>query len=313
LIRIKAPKQMGKTSLMVRILAQARTAAFHTVTLNFHLAEIKAFTDLRQFLHWFCTAVGQGLNLPNRLVDYWDDIFGANYNSTDYFENYLLPAIEAPLVLALDEIDVIFNHPEIATDFFGLLRVWYEKSKYGDGNSHTWQKLRLVMVHSTEVYIPININQSPFNVGLSVNLPEFTPEQVKELAQRHGLNWSEPHQGTHITQLMHLVGGNPYLIRMALYHLSHGQIDIEHFLQTATQENSVYSEHLWRQLKTLQEHPELLTSYQKVVLSSASLEAIGLVQAMKLQSMGLIKVQLDRIVSSCDLYHQYFSLCLASL
>ncbi|NET37959.1 MAG: serine/threonine protein kinase, partial [Cyanothece sp. SIO1E1] len=42
LIRIKAPKQMGKTSLMVRILAQARTAAFHTVTLNFHLAEIKA-------------------------------------------------------------------------------------------------------------------------------------------------------------------------------------------------------------------------------------------------------------------------------
>ena len=36
-----------------------------------------------------------------------------------YFERYLLPEINAPLVLGLDEVDQVFEHAEIATDFFG--------------------------------------------------------------------------------------------------------------------------------------------------------------------------------------------------
>ena len=44
-----------------------------------------------------------------------------------------------PLVLGLDEVDLMFQHPEIATDFFGLLRAWHEKSK----NEEIWKRLRL--------------------------------------------------------------------------------------------------------------------------------------------------------------------------
>jgi transcriptional regulator with XRE-family HTH domain len=165
LIRIKAPKQMGKTSVMARILQYARMEGFRTVPLSFQLADSAIFTDLNRFLQWFCAVVTRCLGLPNRVIEYWDEIFGSNYNCTDYFENYLLAEIESPIVLALDEVDVVFNYPEIATDFFGLLRAWYEKAKYGNSGSDVWEKLRLVVVHSTEVYIPLNINQSPFNVG----------------------------------------------------------------------------------------------------------------------------------------------------
>ena len=47
LIRIKAPCQMGKTSLMTRILARAASQDYRTVVLDFQLAEQKNFPGFR--------------------------------------------------------------------------------------------------------------------------------------------------------------------------------------------------------------------------------------------------------------------------
>ena len=105
------------------------------------------------------------MHLANQLDDYWDKIFGSKVNCKDYFEKYILPQIDSPLILGLDEIDRVFQYPDIAEDFLGLLRAWHEESKRRD----IWKKFRLIVVHSTEVYIPMNINQSPFNVGLPVD------------------------------------------------------------------------------------------------------------------------------------------------
>lgn len=164
---------MGKTSLLSRILQQAKELDYLTVPLSFQLADTAVFADLDKFLRWFCASVGRRLRLPNRLNDYWDEIFGSKDNCTAYFEEYLLSEIDRPLTLGLDEVDCVFQHPEIAADFFGLLRAWHEEAKSRD----LWKKLRLVVVHSTEVYIPLNINQSPFNVGLPIELPELRPHR----------------------------------------------------------------------------------------------------------------------------------------
>ena len=301
LIRIKAPKQMGKTSLMARILQQARVQELKTVTLSFQLADASVFTDLTRFLQWFCAIVTRSLGLPNQLAEYWDDIFGSNYNCTDYFENYLLAEIDSPVILALDEVDVVFNYPEIATDFFGLLRAWYEKAKYGDDSSVVWQKMRLVVVHSTEVYIPLNINQSPFNVGLSIELPELTREQVQDLATRHELDWTVKE----VEQLMALIGGNPYLVQVALHHMSCQDITLDQLLETAVDENGIYGDYLRQQLWNLKQYPDLVSALTRVVLSHTPVE-LEPVQAFKLQSMGLVQGK-DRVMPSCNLYRQYFS------
>ena len=301
LIRIKAPKQMGKTSLMARILQHARAQELKTVTLSLQLADATVFTDLTRFLQWFCAIVTRSLGLPNQLAEYWDDIFGSNYNCTDYFESYLLAEIDSPVLLALDEVDVVFNYPEIATDFFGLLRAWYEKAKYGDNSSIIWQKLRLLVVHSTEVYITININQSPFNVGLSIELPELSREQVQDLATRHELDWTVEQ----VEQLMALVGGNPYLVQVALHHISYESITLEQLLETAVDESGIYSDYLRQQLWNLKQYPELVTALTRVVMSQTPVE-LEPVQAFKLHSMGLVQGQ-DRVIPSCNLYRQYFS------
>ncbi|HAA31866.1 MAG TPA: hypothetical protein DCE56_34405, partial [Cyanobacteria bacterium UBA8553] len=43
---------------------------------------------------------------------------------------------------------------------------------------------------STEVYIPLDLNQSPFNAGLPVELREFDKKQIQDLVRLHDLNWN---------------------------------------------------------------------------------------------------------------------------
>ncbi|MBD2774569.1 AAA-like domain-containing protein [Iningainema tapete] len=297
LIRIKAPRQMGKTSLMARILHQASQQNCLTVPLSFQLADGKVFADLDKFLQWFCASVGRRLRIPNKLADYWDEIFGSKDNCTAYFEEYLLAEINQPLTLGLDEVDLVFQYPEIAADFFGLLRAWHEGAK----NQDIWKKLRLVVVHSTEVYIPLNINQSPFNVGLPIELTEFSSEQVFTLAQRHGLNC----KATQVEQLMAMVGGHPFLVRVALYRIARQDITLNALLQTAPTEAGPYSDHLRRHLWNLEQRPELAAAIKKVVATHSPVR-LDSIQAFKLLSMGLVHLQGNDVTPRCDLYRQYF-------
>ncbi|MEO1561486.1 MAG: AAA-like domain-containing protein [Cyanobacteria bacterium J06632_19] len=197
-IRIGAPNKMGKTSLMLRTLAHAKLEnsnsednnEIRTITLSFQRADKATFSNLDKFLRWLCAVVTRKLKLPQRVDDYWCDDLGSKNNCTAYFEDYLLPEINAPLALALDKVDEIFSHPEIAEDFFSLLHSWHEEAAYGDNGNPIWRNLRLIIAHSTEVYISQNIHQFR-NIGLEIELKPFTQEQVVDLANRYKLQLSQ--------------------------------------------------------------------------------------------------------------------------
>jgi len=296
LIRIKAARQMGKTSLLARILYRGRELGYRTVSLSFQLANRQVFSDVDVFLKWFSAMVGEELGLSDRLSIYWKEILGSNVNCKAYFEKYLLPEINTPLVLGIDEVDRVFEYPEIAEDFFSLLRVWHEASKEKD----IWKKLRLVVVHSTEVYLPMNVNQSPFNVGLPVDLPEFTPEQILSLAKRHELNWTD----AEVEKLIAIVGGHPFLVRVALYQIKYQDLTLDSVLETAVSESGLYGDHLRRHLWNLQQHPELAEAMKKVVNASEPVQLEGLL-AFKLNSMGLVNLDGNKVKPRCSLYRQY--------
>lgn len=298
LIRLKAPRRMGKTSLMTRILDQVEKQGSRTVSLSFQLADREIFQTLDRFLQWFCANISLGMQLPNRLADYWDELFGSKISCKIYFEQYLLAKTVQPLVLALDDVDRLFQYPDLADDFFGLLRAWHEESK----NRDIWKKLRLIVVHSTEVYIPLNVHHSPFNVGLGIELAELTNDQVQNLARQYELDCSREQ----IEQLMTLVGGHPYLVRLALYYLWDQDVELESFLAIdPISITRIYGEHLQRQLLNLQKDSALLEAFAKVVKSQNPIE-LDLVQAFKLQSMGLVHLKGNQTRPSCQLYAEYF-------
>jgi len=299
LIRIKAPRRMGKTLLIVRIMSQLVQKGYRSACLNLHLANRTDLTNVDQFFKWFCISVGQSLGIPNQLAQYWDEEFSTSkVDCTEYFEKYLLPQAGSPVVLCLDEVDRVFPYREVASEFLGLLRAWHERGKV----EKVWKRLRLVVVHSTEVYIPLNINESPFNVGVAIELPEFSLSQVLELAQQHGQDWSQ----AAVEQLMEMVGGHPYLLEQAFCHCQiNGKDSLEQLLQAAPTDAGIYANylrHLWR---ILQQQPDLAEALLKVINADCPVR-LEPMQAYKLHSMGLVKKQGNEVTPSCYLYRQYF-------
>jgi hypothetical protein len=71
-IRIKAPRKMGKTSLIARILDYGRSQNYHTVRLSLRSAGTQVFAASDRFLRWFCNNATKQLGLESRLNDYWD-------------------------------------------------------------------------------------------------------------------------------------------------------------------------------------------------------------------------------------------------
>jgi hypothetical protein len=297
LIRIKAPNEMGKTSLLLRIIEYADNQKYHIVSLNLEQIEQSNLADLNQFLRWLCANISQQLNLEPTLDEYWDEDLGSKVSCTLYIRNYILEQIESPLVLALDDLQQVFEYPLVAKDFLPLLRSWYEEAK----RSSSWQKLRLVVSHSTEIYIPLEINQSPFNVGLPIKLENFDLAQVLQLAQCYKIEWMDEDKAN---QLMNIIGGHPALLNIAFYHLGREEISFEQLLNEFSDSTGIYANHLQRLWINLQQQPELLLALKDIINTDQCIK-LEPTLAYKLNSLGLIKLSANNAEPSCELYKQY--------
>lgn len=302
-IRIRAPRDMGKTSLALRLLAFAKQQGYNTVKLDFHQIDPLRLSDLNHFFHYFCWRIAKELGIEPNLHDNWDEEVGSKLSCFFYLKNYLLPQLKSPLVLVLEQVDRLFEYPQIFQEFFPLLRSCYEEARQ-DTN---WQKLKLVIVHSTEPYVSLDINRSPFNVGLPLRLNEFTTEQVEELAGRHNLDWSSSKQAN---RLMSLIGGHPSLVRVSLYHIKCLGITLDELAREALANGGIYRYHLWRHWVKLQEDPSLIKAYTKVVTAKQGI-SLNPIEVYKLDSLGLITYEGDRVKPRCELYRAYFEKQLA--
>lgn len=298
LIRIKAPKQMGKTLLAYELLDRVAEQGYRTVYLSFKAIDRSDCQDLTQFLRQFCNTVSLELDLNNQLEKYWQNEIGSKSNCTTYFEKYLLTESNSPLVLCLDDVDLLFPYQEIAQEFLTLLRFWHERAK----TRPIWTKLRLMVIHSTESYIPLEIDRSPFNVGLPIELPALTFDQVQDFTKQHGFDWDRDR----INQLMAMLNGHPSLIEQALYHLKiNPNITLESLLKEAPTDTGIYSSNLQTILLEIQDHPKLKDAFSKVIASDEPI-CLETVTSYKLHSMGLVKYQQDKVEVSCNLYRLYF-------
>jgi len=303
LIRIKAPKLMGKTLLIQKIIAHGEKQGYRNVYLNMNGLD---FTNLDIFLKSFCLQVGKQLKsskeLPNQLQTYWhDSLFTSIDNCKTYFEDYLLAYLDNPLVLCLDDLDRVFQYQDIAEWFLPLLRSWHETGKFNT----SWKKLRLVVGHGTEFYINLDINKSPFNVGVTIELVEFSDQQVKRFADSYGLTLSVDS----VTKLMGIVGGHPYLLSQAFDYLNNHQAadnTLNTILDLAATEAGIYSSHLRELLANIQEHPELLEPVKLLVITPKPVRLDPTI-TWKLESIGVVQRHGNDCSLRFNLYRQYFS------
>jgi transcriptional regulator with XRE-family HTH domain len=304
-VRIKAPSGFGKTSLVSRMLHYAEHLGYATVQIDLQQAETTTLGQTSSFLRWFCLALSRKLGLESKLEDYWDQLSGSKLSTTIYLQDYILTQVNRPLVLAINELNCLFEHPETAQNVLPLLRSWHEEAQQDE----LWQRLRLVVAYSTDTYLPLDINQSPFNVGLPLLLPEFTADQVEALASAFCQNW-EASPGwkfapEDIHRLLTLIGGNPLLVNIALYYLCNG-MSLDELLQSACTPDGIYRSYLQRLFSQINQNPQWVNILENLTTSGSVGISLDPLLAYKLEGMGLIQPTVDGWRFRCELYRRYF-------
>lgn len=295
LIRIKAPKKMGKTSLINQIQAKANDNNYISQYLRFDLLiEPPNISSVNNFIKAFNKIIKSRFPDVSKGSN-WDNN-NAKISCTKDLKSLLLN-LQKNLVLILDEVDEIFQYPEITKDFCGMLRHWYEESN----NVKIWKNLRIVIAYSTEYHGKLDIYQSPFNVGSSIELKEFTKEEVTRLIFLYQLDPKI------VTDLMSMVGGHPYLIRLALYRMSQEELTIEKFLKEAPTDSGIYRDHFSRHLETIDKRSKIKTVFQEILKANEPVSFSDKNREVRqLEAMGLIKIEGNKAKTGCQLYQKYF-------
>ncbi len=297
-ITIKGPRQMGKSSLLGFISNVAMKNKKKVVYLDFQLIEKKILANEDLFYPFFCRWVGSELGLLDNVQNYWDksSLSGNIKLCTDYVRDQIIGRLKSPLVLAMDEVERMFD-TSYRSDFFGMLRAWHNKR----ANDIVWKKLDLALVTSTEPYEFIaDLNQSPFNVGEVIELHDFTFPQVVELNARHG----KPLTPSNTQALMDLLNGHPYLTRKALYLVVTKQYSPLRLFSTAVKDDGPFGDHLRSHLFRLSSDEVLLGGFREIVLLNKSSNKNML---FRLRGAGLVKIDGDVVLPRNKLYSDYFS------
>ena len=158
----------------------------------------------------------------------------------------------------------------------------------------------MVLVISTEPYLLIpDATQSPFNVGLVVDLKDFTVVQVSDLNRKHGT----PLREADLPVFMALLGGQPSLTRKALYTLVTEKMAWADLVASAATDQGPFADHLRHQYWLLRDKPELREALKGIIRQSQCRDDLLF---HRLLQAGLVKGSGDVCECRCGLYAAYF-------
>jgi hypothetical protein len=296
---IKGPRQMGKSSLMMRVVAKAVDAGKRAALIDLQLLDKDSRSSVEKFFKWFCVSIAEQLQLEGDPLADWDPESGVKQNCTSFIEKRVLRAVREPVMLAVDESDIAFKVPS-GTDFFTMLRNWH--GRRANPIVKTWKRVDLVLVTAVDPDRFIDDpHESPFNVGVMHLMEDLSFAQVEALNRRH----PQPLARNDLEVLFRLVGGHPFLIRKALY-LTAGpppRVTMPDLVKEASDDMGPFGDHLRYYMLRLAAKPEVLQGLREGVMhGTVTNDLIG----YRLQGSGLLRRVGERLVPRCDLYNTYF-------
>lgn len=255
-----APERMGKTWLLRRLL-ERRPSSAATAILSLDRLAPRPDASLGELLHALAAHLCHALGRDDI------DVNGAfarspspQANLSWLLQRHLLPRDgDGLLLLAIDRADAILGMGAlIAAEFFALLRAFAE-----DGaEPGPWSGLRLLLCISTSPTRLISEpSQSPFNLSQPILLSDLDGAQARALAALHGLS---PDAAEH-ARLRHLVGGHPYLLRLAFHAAATAEAPLGDLLCDDAAVARLYGEWLGRCRARLRRRPALWTTLQQII------------------------------------------------
>ncbi len=182
-----------------------------------------------------------------------------------------------------------------------MLRYWHERRT--DTPPPAWTRTALALVISTEPYLLIShVSQSPFNVTPPLELLPFSEAECHELNRRYSYCLSD----TEVAQLMALVGGHPFLVRLAYHHLTYqNAIDFSDLLRDAAERYGPFGIHLRAmERKLMDETGQILLAAMQQIVNDGTVPSREIID--RLQGAGLVREDQRRIVPANHLYARFF-------
>lgn len=202
---VLTPRQMGKSSLMVRTARQLQAAGVRTVILD--LTSIGTEVTVEQWYLGLMSRINARLNRAFDLTGWWAERahLGIVQRFTEYLREMLLQQ-EERVVIFIDEIDTTLSL-DFRDDFFAAIRYFYNMRSDEPG----LERLSIALLGvATPADLIRDRTRTPFNIGRRIDLLEFSREDARILED--GLEAIFPGRGAAVfDRIYHWTAGHPYL------------------------------------------------------------------------------------------------------
>jgi hypothetical protein len=212
---ILAPRQIGKTSLCFRAARELSKRGVRCAQVDVTAAGTPATAE--EWYFGLVDEIARRLRLPDPL-DAWQARAGVA--PAQRFRDYVRALMEgeggqAPLVIFLDEIEMVRLSPVDVDDFLLILRSFHEER----GLSPALRRLSFCLIGVTTPNDLIkNKSVTPFNVSKPVRVDDFTRAEIGALAP--GLDGLDASPEALLDAVYRWTDGHPYMTMRACFELA---------------------------------------------------------------------------------------------
>ena len=203
---VLTPRQMGKSSLMVRTAARLRAEGTAVVMLD--LTAVGQHLTVEQWYDGLLRLLGSQLGLEVALEGFWQAECRLNplLRFTTAIRQVVLRKSSQPLVIFVDEIDIVRSLPFSTDEFFAAIRECYNRRP----KDSEFERLTFCLLGvATPSDLIRDARLTPFNIGQRIELSDFTDREVAPLEQ--GLNADGRRGHKLLRRVFHWTSGHPYL------------------------------------------------------------------------------------------------------
>jgi len=199
-------RQMGKSSLIMRVASRLRENGIVVVVFGLDIIGINV--NVEQWYEGLVLTIGSRLNLEDELDDFWYDNeqLVSSQRFIQALRQIVLSKIQQPVIIFVDEIDVVRSLPFSTDEFFAAIQECYN-SRALEPNL---QRLTFCLIGvSTPSDLIADPRMTPFTVGKRIDLTDFTEEEVTPLAI--GLQRNDKQATVLLKRIFYWTNGHPYL------------------------------------------------------------------------------------------------------
>ena len=206
-------RQMGKSSLMVRTTTRLRADGIAVVMLD--LTAVGQNLTPEQWYAGLVRLMGEQLGCEEELEEFWiaEDRLSPLLRFTTLLRRVVLARTDGPLVIFMDEIDIVRSLPFSTDEFFAAIRECYNRRT----DEPVLNRLTFCLLGvATPSDLIRDTRLTPFNIGRRIDLQDFTAAEAVILAGGlpvSGASDQERQRSAKATleRVLYWTAGHPYL------------------------------------------------------------------------------------------------------